>query len=357
MAFGTIFTLDAVSEVHKTTAAEVGEDLLWQNLDGYLAAHTLLFNQAAEQIGHRTTDRLGIFGGTTDGEIQELDEFGQPSAQKSDVPSYNIGWPLRRYGGAIQWTRFAFENMTAEEFIRKVNVITDADEQNLYRQIKRAIYNPTNYTLKDQQQMPAIDLPIKALLNADSLPIPTGPGGTAFNGASHTHYLGITTANTPTQSDYEKLIEHVVEHFNVGNAVVYINRADESKVRGFTDFKEYVDARLRDQRAELVALRTLDMRNLYDRAIGLLNGAEVVVKPWVEAGYPFATIRGVEPPVALRQPLVAAAQNFRVVAQDENYPLRATEWEHRYGVGIHNRANGAVLDTVTGGGTYTAPSI
>lgn len=357
MAFGTIFTLDTVAEAHKATAAEIGEDALWANLDGYFRAHTELFNQAAEIIGERTTDRQRRFGGTGSVIMQELDEYGQPSAQKLAIPGYNVGFPLRRWGAAIQWTRFAFENMSADEFQRQVNAIADADEQNLYAQIRRAIYKPTNSTFTDVQQMPSIDLAVKALVNADSQPIPTGPSGTAFDGATHTHYLGITTANTPTQANYVALIEHVVEHFNTGSPVVYINRADESKVRGFADFTEYVDARLIDQTAGVVARATLDTRNLYDRAIGLLSGAEVWVKPWIPAGYPLAFVRGVEPPVVLRQPVPAGAQSLRLVAQDENHPLRASEWEHRYGVAVWNRLNGAVLDTVTGSATYSMPSV
>ena len=80
MAFGTIFTLDVAAEAHKTTAADIGEDALWTNLDGYFRAHNELFNQAAEVIGERTTDRQRRFGGTAAVVMQELDEFGQPSA-------------------------------------------------------------------------------------------------------------------------------------------------------------------------------------------------------------------------------------------------------------------------------------
>ncbi len=357
MAFGTLFTLDSVAEAHKTTAAEIGEDLLWQNLEGYFRAHNLLFNQALEMVAERTTDRLRRFGGTADVVVQELDEYGQPSAQKMAIPGHNVGFPLRRYGAAIQWTRFVFENMTAEEFTRQVNAITDADEQNLYRQLRRALYSPTNGTFSDWMQMPAVDLPVKALLNGDGLPIPTGPSGQMFDGATHTHYLGVTTANTPDEADYAALIEHVVEHFNTGSVVVYINRADEAAVRGFARFKEYVDARLVDQRTEIVARGNLDPRNLYDRAIGLLGGAEVFVKPWVVAGYPIAFAVGPDKPLVLRQPLASGAQSLRLVAQDENYPLRASEWEHRYGVGVWNRANGAILDTVSGESMYTMPAL
>jgi hypothetical protein len=356
MAFGTTFTLDTVAQ-QNTTVAEIGEDAIWANLDAYFAAHNELFMMAAEMVAETTTDRMRRYGATADLVAQELGEFGQPSAQKLAPTGYNVGFPLRRYGYALQWTRFAFENMSAEEFSKAVNAITDADEQALYAAFRRAIFKPTNSTFADWQQKPTVDLPVKALLNADSDPIPTGPSGTAFDGATHTHYTGVTAANAPTQAEAIAFIENVVEHFNTGNVRVFINRAEEADVLAFADFKEYIDARLVNLTAGINATGTLDVRNLYDRAIGLLSGAEFHVKPWIPAGYWFATADGPEKPLVMRQPIPQSARNLRLVAQDENYPLRASEWEHRFGVSVWNRANGAVLDVATGSTTYTDPGL
>lgn len=356
MAFGTVFTLDTVAQT-RTTIADMGEGDIWANLDGYFAAHNELFNQVLENVAERTTDRQRRYGATADLEAQELDEFGQPSAQKLTPTGYNIGFPLRRYGTALQWTRFAFENMTTEEFQKQVNAITAADEKRLYRALRQAIFRPINTTFSDWMQTPVLELEVKALLNGDGRPVPTGPSATTFDGATHTHYTGITTANAPTQGQVETFIENIIEHFNSGNVVVYINRAEEADVRGFADFKEYLDARLVNQSNAVIAAGALDMRNLYNRSIGLLHGAEFHVKPWIPAGYFFAFAVGPDRPLVLRQPVPQTARDLRLVAEDENYPLRAREWEHRYGVGIFNRANGAVLDTVTGGGTYTAPAL
>lgn len=356
MAFGTTFTLDGVAQ-QNTTVAEIGEDAIWANLDAYFAAHNLLFNQALAMVAETTTDRMRRYGATADMVAQELGEFGQPSAQKLAPTGYNVGFPLRRYGYALQWTRFAFETMSADEFQKAVNAITDADEQGLYAAIRRAIFTSTNSTFSDWQQTPTVDLPVKALLNADGDPIPTGPSGTAFNGASHTHYSGVATANAPTQAEATAAIENAVEHFNSGNVRVYINRAEEADWLAFADFKEYVDVRLRDQRNEIVAAGTLNTNSLYDRAIGLLSGAEVWVKPWIPAGYWFISVDGPDKPLVMRQPLADSARNLRLVAQDENYPLRASEWEHRYGVSVWNRANGVAVDVATGGSVFTIPTL
>lgn len=358
MAFGTKFTLDTVAqELSDLTVSDIDESMLWTNLSAYFEAHSLVFNESAEQIAERTTQRERIIGGTLDLVAQELDAFGQPSAQKSAIEGYNVGFPLRRYGLALQWNRFAFERMSAAEFVSEVNAITDADEQTLYAQIRRAIFAATNYTFKDRLQPPVINLSVKALVNADGNPIAAGPGGQTFDGSTHTHYMGVATANTPLNSEVEALIDTVVEHFNQGEPILAINKAEETDVAGLSGFKEFQEPGLVNQTAGIIAAGVKDMNNTYDRAIGRLHGAVVWVKPWIPAGYMFAYIPQQSPPLVMRQSINAAARNLRLVAMDENYPLRANEWEHQFGFGVWNRLNGAVLDTVTGSSTYTTPSL
>ncbi len=357
MAFGTRFTLDTNANLHDTTVREFSEERLYEQLRAFWDAHNLIFNQVSEFIAERTTDRLRTFGGTSTVNVQELDEFGQPSAQKSQIPGYNVGFPLRRYGAALQWTRDGFENMTLLEMANQINAFADADQTNLERQLRAALFGPTSYDFTDWQEMKELTLPVKPLLNADNLPIPIGPFGQTFDPNTHTHYHGVATQNTPLQAEVIALIDTVVEHFASGSMHLYINRAQELAVRGFSNFNAYLDARLVDQRAQLVATAPLNVTNLYDRAIGLLNAAEVHVKPWIPAGYMIAVNVGQEKPLVIRQPRATALQGFRVVAQDENYPLRATEWEHRFGVAVWRRSGAAVLDTVTGSSTYTAPAL
>src|SRR5690606_38871762 len=152
--------------------------------------------------------------------------------------------------------------------------------------------------------------------------------------------------------------ETVAEHFTSGSLFVYINKADEVKVRGFTDFKEYIDARLVDQRAAVVVADggSLDTVNYHDQAIGLLHGAEYWVKPWIPSGYAYAFITGPAAPLVHRVP-EAGPPGLRLMADNERYPLRAREWSHRFGIAVGNRLAGAVLDMNTGSGTYTQPTI
>lgn len=357
MAYGTNFSLDTIA-AQDDTVAEIGEERVWEVLDGYFQAHNIARQSVTSIVSERTTDRMRSVGSSDSIEMVELDEFGSADAQKLAIEVENVGFPLRRWGNAIQWTRYYFEQTTAEEFAKQVNGITDADEVKTYQQIRYTLFHPTNTTFNDRMMAPVISLPVKALINGDGFPIPPGPGGKTFDGDSHTHYKGIATADTPAASDLSALIENVTEHFNTGNPVLYINKGNEAKIRALTGFNEYVDVRLTDQRNELVANgRNLDTFNVYDRAIGLFDGAEVWVKPWIPEDYILASVLGQAMPLVERVPVVQSAVGLRLVAQNEQYPLRANEYEHRYGFGVWNRLNGAVLDIGTGSSTYTEPSL
>lgn len=363
MAFGTKFSLETAA-AKKDIVADIDMDAIWENLDGYFAAHNMLFLKVMEIVAEMTTDRVRRYGDAPTHVMQELEEFGQPSAQKVDPTGYNVGFPLRRFGNVLQWTEDYFQNLSVDEFEKQVNAITSADEAMLYRELRRALFYPTNVTFTDWQVMPAQDLPVKRLINADSTTLPVNPvTGASFDGSTHTHYTGVTTGNAPTQAEAVTFVENIEEHFASGEVVVYVNKAEVADILAFTDFKPYVDARLINQTTAIVASpdQALDVMNSYDRPFGILHntGAEFHVKPWVPAGYWFGYVRSanISPPLVLRQHPREALQGLRLVANDANHPLYAREYEHRFGVGVWNRVNGAVLDVATGSTNFTAPTI
>jgi hypothetical protein len=46
---------------------------------------------------------------------------------------------------------------------------------------------------------------------------------------------------------------------------------------------------------------------------------------------------------------------LQLVSQDEDTPFVASHYRHRFGMGVGNRLNGAVMELGTGG-SYTVPS-
>lgn len=347
--YGTISTLDTLA-ASQATIAEIGEDRAFAAVDAYLQAHNRITRELMGDLAEVTTDRQRRYGGNDTVVMQELDQFGMPDAQKISAGA-TIGVPMRRFGDTIQWTRSAFEVMTGAEMAAQVNAITAADLVLRQREIKRALFYPTNVDNFNDRLVDNVELDIKRLVNADGAAIPLGPNGESFDASTHTHYIGEASY---TNAFLLALIENVLEHYGSGRAVVYINRAQEAATRGFADFVPYLDARLIPANSATTARGTLDTANLYDRAIGIFNGAEIWVKPWVPANYVFTWVMGQPPPLLFRERRPGSG-DLRLVYEDENHPLRARSYESEFGVAVWNRTNGAVLYIANA--TYAAPTL
>lgn len=349
MAYGTLSTLDTLA-ASQQTIAQYGEDNAFVAIDAARTAHNMIVNDMLVGAGlvERTTDRLRRYGGPDNMSMDEIDQWGTPDAQKVSAGS-PVYFPLKLYGLSVQWTRKFMQVATTKELAEQFIAAQDADINAIIREIKRAIFYPTNYTFVDKL-VDSVSLSVKALVNADSAPLPLGPNGEVFTASSHTHYLGTASF---VAANLTSLITTVAEHFARGSIMVYINSAQEAAIRAFTGFVPYVDARIVQATTANVATTPLDMVNLYNRAIGIFGGAEIVIKPWVPAGYVFATIKGQPAPLAMRTR--DGGGDLVIAAEDESHPLRARTLEREFGVGVWNRINGAVLDTANA--SYTTPTI
>jgi hypothetical protein len=354
MAYGTITTLDTLAATD-ATIADIGEDRAFGAVDAYLRAHNNIVREMmAGGLVETTTDRQRRYGGNSTVVMQELDQFGMPDAQKITAGE-TIGVPLRRFGDTLQWTRSAFEVMTGREMAAQVSAITAADLVLRQREMKRALFYSSNVDNFVDRLVDHVQLDIKRLINADSSAMPIGPQGQSFDGATHTHYIGEASY---TDDFLEDALETVLEHHGSGQAMIYINRAQEATTRTFTapEFVPYLDARLVAATDATSARGTLDSVNLYDRAIGIFAGAEVWVKPWIPENYVLVWIRGgdAQAPLLFRERRPGSG-SLKLVFEDENHPLRARSYESEFGVAVWNRVGASVLYIANA--TYADPSL
>jgi len=347
--FGTFSLQDLLAA--QTPIPLIGEDRAYEAIAEALAAHNRITAETRAQLMDTGTDQLRRYGGAATMEVEDLGEFGTPDAQKV-VAGSNVGFPLRRKGASLQWTRDALSEMTGAELAGQVLAMQDADVRGILRAMKAAIYNPVNTDFVDTM-VNSIHLPIKALVNADGAPIPPGPNGEAFDPTTHTHYLAVAAAGAPTETEVVRFTEHVIEHYADGKALLYINRADETTVRAFPSFVPYVDARIIPAITAAVGREALNPTQLYNRAIGLLKGVEVWVKPWIVPGYYVTHMDNQSKPLCFRERR-AGSGTLQLVADNEQYPLRAQTYRRVYGIAVWNRTNGSVLDTTHT--VYTVPT-
>jgi hypothetical protein len=351
MAYGTLQITDTLA-AQRTLIANFGEDNAYAAIANYLQAWNRISDEMLMELAEPTTDRLRRYGGVDSVVMIRGDEFSRPDAQKA-VAGVNIGIPLEMYQVALQWTRKYFQMHFVSELEAQVNAVRTADERRIVYEIQRAIFTPTNnlsYVDHLVDNSAQITLPVRALLNGDGTAIPADPWGNTF-ATNHTHYIGTSSF---AAGDISALITLVQEHYNEGGIRVYINQAQEATIRGFTGFQPIYDGRLTLANNITYATGTLDIMNVYNRQIGIFGAAEVWVKPWVISGYVFAFNPNQRKPLALRN-RPGAPTGLQMVADNEQYPLRAQTFEREFGLSVQERGNGAVLDTAHS--SYTAPTI
>lgn len=356
MPYGTLSTADTLGSlaVSTLTIAQIGEDEAFAAITAALDAHNAQVREMMDLLVETTTDRLRRYGGPATVTMDEIDEYGTPDAQKVTA-GLNVGFPLRLYGTALQWTRRYFLNATGAELAAQFEAARDADAKLVIRELKRAMFTPTNFTILDRL-VDGLSLDVKRFVNADGAGIPVGPNGVTFNGATHTHYL-YTAGTTLAAADITALIETLIEHYSSGEPLIYINRAQETVFRGLTGFTAYLDARIIPATNANQLRGQLDTTNLYNRAIGIYGGAEIWVKEWVPAGYLLGTVRGGPKPLVMRE-RSAGSGDMVLSFDDEVHPLRARGFEREAGWAVWNRTNGAVLYIDSGAaGAYVAPTI
>ena len=355
MAYTGTYTISDLlaSDAANQTIQEFGEETLAEIVQEDLRLLNERVNEQMSryvQIVTRKEDRHARYGTSVDDQMTEVDEFGKVPTSKQQ-PGQTVGFPLRKYGFAVGWTRDYMLQATVQDLIVALTASQRAYVNRLQRELQRAIYLSTNYTYADRF-VDKIDLAVKRLVNADGASIPNGPNGETFSGATHTHY----TANSGWDNTaLGSAVSDLTEHGHTSGVQMIINIANQAAVEALSDFTAYADPRL-TYRATDTTTRTLDLNNIGNRAIGIFKEAEVWVKPWALASYALITaVDDPEKPLKMRQHNVSSVRGLRIAAQNETYPIRADEFEAYLGFGVWSRTNGVVH--YAGSGTYADPTI
>ncbi len=352
---GKFGTLSALEDWAVDNDPVVGrQDEIARSFAAALAAYTALTADLLGDLADTTDQAQLAFPGSDEAIIQELDEWGAADASKATTTG-EVGFPLRIYGGTLQWTRTYLERATPAMLAGQLDAMATADIRNIRRILANTFFKPTNTAGYVDRIGTKRTFDLKALLNADGQAIPPSPSGGAFDGSTHTHYLGSATL---TAAHLQALIDTVVEHGVDGQVVLYIAKSNETAVRALTGFSPYLDARITVVAATQVGNASLDVSNPDDRAIGVFGGAEVWVKPWVPANYQVVLIRNASvKPLMIRTRTgdFSAAGGFRLIAEHEHYPLQAQFLGRELGVGVYGRQKAAAGKSDNA--TYSAPTI
>jgi hypothetical protein len=357
-SFGTLSLVDTLRSIDSTNINEYGLDNLYADVDLLLQAHNAITADIYGEFGETTQDKIRRYGNTVGvAGFQELDEWGIADAQKTSISGTDVGFPLRRFGRATQWTRLYFDTKTPADFIKETTQILIDDVLNIQTQMRRALFTSTNNLTYIDRLDNKVTLPVRALLNADGAAIPPDRYGNSFNGATHTHYLAtasLVSANVDAALD--TLIEHNIDGGD--RLFIYINRAQEAAFTALSGFLYYERSTIQRGGGYTGNVLTQGQRDDVtpdDVAIGMWDGyAEVWIKPWVPSTYILFFVRSAEGVLTIRTPRFFDG-SLRLAYDHEHHPLTANMWERFLGVGVWQRHKAAVL--FTGGAAYANPTL
>jgi hypothetical protein len=288
--------------------------------------------------------------------LTELDEWGTPEAQKTEGGAA-FALPFRLFARGLQWNYRFLKVARAEDYIKDTQALMLGDVKNTKYRFLTTLFRPANYTFKDHLYNNA-SLDVKCLANADSMYISPTPDGVSIDASTHTHYLANATL---TAAFMIACGDTVAEHNSTGQTVISIPRAAEATVRAMTGTNEFVPypnpAVTYSPDTVLARGRSLDIRQTYDRAIGVIGPSayEVRVKPWVPANYGTVHQEGAPKVIVKRLSPVADEMGLHVRFNGEIDPLVADVMENLFDFGVVNRVNAAVFRF--NNGTYAAPTL
>jgi hypothetical protein len=256
---------------------EYGVERAMDEFKVVLAIHNKrMADLAGRFVGDTTEDKRFQFGGNAD-TVQMVPverQYGRSAPQTIDFNPYDLGIRLDHYEANVLWDELFLARETVDSLDRQMNAILTADRKFVAKMIKVALFDGTNYLYEDRYGRKEI-LPIKGLLNADSLPIPVNPQtGDSFTASTHTHYQVIAAINATTA---KAVHDNLTEHMDSGRIILETAYADAASWTGITGFKSALDMRVaHSSLSDLINYGPgLDLTNPYDRFLGISTTGRV----------------------------------------------------------------------------------
>ena len=340
-------------------AQEFGLERLNDAIQNDLQVHNERVNDMMGDLANISPERTATYGTSASGEAVPADEFTRGPTQKIRAGG-RVEFPLEKYQYPIGWTADYLRRATVQDMARGTIAARQAHLARIQRDIRNALFLPTNYTFRDRF-VDNVDLQVKRLVNADGGAIPNGPNGEEYNSATHTHYVGIDWGAATAAARAAALrarLQDVIEHGHGDDVRIYINRAQETDIRALDGFAPLLVPNVvpAPGGTAVVGQGTLDITRADNRLIGYFDGFPVWTKPWVVANYIFVFAAG-GPNKTLRMRVSATPgeQGLFIAGEIILHPLQARYMEFFHGFGALTRTNGSVL--FLGGALYTAPAI
>lgn len=336
----------------------VGQRIVYDAITQLVAQYNADLNAAKSVFVETTTtdhtERYKLPGG---GRLQRLGNNAKPAFSKRGG-SWDVAFPLEGFGDAISGNRVDMAYMSITELDRHIDTVLTAD-MNTYRfEMLKALLNSGSRTFVDARKG---SLTIQPLANQDGVLYPPVLGSESEaqeNCYVGTNYLSsaISDTNNPCVTARDKLESHFGAPTGGSNVVLFINQAQTSKITALTEFNRTNTNNITPGvNTDIVN----NLPNVPGRILGKTDsGVWVSEWRWIPQDYAFALHLDAPPPLKERvDPAdTGLPQGLNmIVANETDYPISESYWEHRFGLGVANRLNGVALQFVAST-TYTTPT-
>lgn len=344
------YSVDDLLAVRLASAANFGTDKIFNALQADMDFYNGLVREQLSLMAENVTEQTRIYGGSNLHRMTQVDEFGVAPSKKAYVTS-DVSFPLNLFSSTIGWTSKFIETAKPAEYASEYLAVRGGHSYEINLQIKKAIYNNTNYSFVDKLTN-GVTLNIKRFVNADSAAIPDYQG-TTFDGSTHTHYVA-STSGSVANDDVDALISNVTEHGHTRGLMLVIALADKAKIKALTGFTALGNIAM-DYRNTDTTKAMLDNTDLNNQHIGYWGDVQIWVKPYAVANYMLCITTEGEKALGFREREQTSLQGLRLVSDIPTFPLIAKSFEAEFGIAVNNRTAGAVLQLNSS--TWANPTI
>lgn len=347
-----------INDSDRVYVSTLGQNIVYDAIQQTLAQYNAdLMGAMSVFVDSNTSnykERYKLPGG---GRLQRTTGNGGPTGAFKANGQWDVAYPLEGFGTSIASGRVDYAYMTVGDLDRHMSTVTAQNTNTVRFELLKALLNSGARTFVDPLWG---SLSVQPLANGDSVVYPPVLGSESE--ATENHYLesgyaasAISDTNNPFKTIRDELEEHFGTPADGSEIVCFINDAQTAKSILLTEFNDITD-RYVEPGSNTDTVRPWPA--VPGRMLGRTDsGVWVAEWRWIPANYVVGVHLAAPKPLKMRvDPAdTGLGTGLQLIATDQEYPLRASYWENRFGFGVANRLNGVVMELGTGG-TYDIPT-